>query len=138
MAELDLYHKSKTKAFTTHFFSSNETFNMANNNAVDGANGVAESIVFVGRAHSIVDGDYAFQMQESDDNSNWNDVPDDVWFPGPFSIDSTQFLRMGYVGKKKHCRMQVTSTNVSSGGQVTLTVIHADFDSNPIPDQPAA
>lgn len=85
--------------------------------------------MFVAHVGTVTDGTFAFDPEESDDNSNWTNVAAGD-LSGSFtnatsSADDT-VQEVGYLGSKRYIRCNVTVTgSPSTGGPIGVTVIKA-------------
>lgn len=106
--------------------------NITSNTTVDG-NDIDtqgyESINFSILTGTITDGDYAVEIEEADDDGSGSPdtyaaVADDDLIGLETNVgfsddtDDDKASKIGYIGGKRHVRINVTSTNVTSGGFV--------------------
>lgn len=83
--------------------------------------------MFVAHIGTITDGTFAFDPEESDDNSSWSNIAAGD-LSGSFtnatsSADDT-VQEVGYLGTKRYIRCNVTVTgSPSTGGAIGVTVI---------------
>ncbi len=137
--EVDKYSVSRVAGFENIQLTGDGTTTMLNTNAITPANGVAESLLIVGRARDFTDGVFTFTLEDSPDNSVWSDVDADLILPnGGLVVDEADNIRMGYIGKQQHVRVKVVATGVTSGTFLSLVAVHSNLDFNPVGLQPAA
>ena len=85
------------------------------------------SAMFIAHLGTITDGTFAFDPEESDDNSAWTNI-DSGDLSGSFtngtsSADDT-VQEVGYLGTKRYIRCNVTVTgSPSTGGAIGVTVV---------------
>jgi hypothetical protein len=85
--------------------------------------------MFVAQIGTIANGTYAFDPEESDDNSTWTNIAAGD-LSGSFtnatsSADDT-LQEVGYLGTKRYVRCNVTVTgSPANGGPIGITVIRA-------------
>ncbi len=138
MSEVERYTKTYT-IFQHHNFLANNTVHLLNDSAESPANGVAESILFVGAMFDYDDGTFVITMQEQDpDTMVWTDVSDEDTFPpGGITLTGNALVRMGYVGKRLQTRLKVVSTGISgNGSHMNLNRVHSHLDNVPVDHQP--
>ncbi len=140
MAEVDTYTRSLVAAFDFEHFLANGTVNFVEGSSISPANGVAESIVFVGGLYQWIDGSYTFTMEEQDpDTMAWTQVaPNETFPPNGFVLINSADIRMGYIGKRSSTRIKVVAFSVIQGARLSLTRVHSALSSMPIADQPPA
>lgn len=77
---------------------------------------------------TITDGSYAFELQDSDDDSTYDAVADaflDGTEPTLDSTDSDTVTVLGYKGTRKYLRVSVTSTATTTGGLVGALIVYS-------------
>jgi len=85
--------------------------------------------MFVAHVGTVTDGTFAFDPEESDDGSDWDDIAASD-LSGSFSnatssADET-VQEVGYLGTKRYIRCNVTVTgSPSTGGPIGVTVVRA-------------
>lgn len=72
---------------------------------------------------TVTDGTHTPKIQESDDNSNWNDVGTDNQEGSLVNLVSDTNQRVGYKGNKRYLRTVLTITGATTGAQVAALVI---------------
>lgn len=75
---------------------------------------------------AITDGTHAIDIEESDDNSTWADVAAgdlDGTEPSIGATDDDKVFEIGYLGKKRYLRVNVTVTGATSGGVYGAVVV---------------
>lgn len=79
-----------------------------NGTAIDRQN--YDALLFVVNTGAIAgDGDFGVKVQESADNSAWNDAAaDDVIGTLPATLEATKAYRLSYIGSKRYARLAVT------------------------------
>ena len=85
--------------------------------------------MFVAHIGTVTDGTYAFDPEESDDDSTWTNV-DAGDLSGTFanatSSADDRIQEVGYMGSKRYVRCNVTVTgSPSTGGPIGISVIKA-------------
>lgn len=114
--------KTESALDTTSISTNTDT----NGNDID-LTGDAHGLTIIVQSGSITDGDYSFTVQESTDGgSSWSDVSSDQIVGSIPDLDSTnanEVNEVGYIGSADDVRLQVTSTNVSTGGDFTATAV---------------
>ncbi len=82
-----------------------------------------ESAAVVFSVGTVTDGIHTPKLEESDDNSNWNDVTslDQDGVLSDLASDSNQ--RVGYKGSKRYLRTTLTISGATSGAQVAALVL---------------
>lgn len=101
--------------------------NAATNGAgadLQGFNGAAVAFV----SATLTDGSVACKLQESDDNSAWNDVAaadvvGGVNLATLAAADDNIARKLGYIGKKRFLRGVMTQSGATTGGFYTSVVI---------------
>lgn len=83
--------------------------------------------MFVAHIGTITDGTYAFDPEESDDDSTWTNISagnlSGAFVDADSSADDT-IQEVGYLGSKRYIRCNVTVTgSPSDGGPIGITVI---------------
>ncbi len=85
--------------------------------------------MFVAHIGTITDGTYAFDLEESDDDSTWGNIAaGDLSgsFANATSAADDRVQEVGYLGTKRYVRCNVTvSGSPSTGGPISVTVIKA-------------
>lgn len=85
--------------------------------------------MFVAHVGTITDGTYAFDPEESDDDSTWTNISagnlSGAFVSATSSADDV-IQEVGYLGTKRYIRCNVTVTgSPSDGGPIGITVIKA-------------
>lgn len=85
--------------------------------------------MFVAHIGTVTDGTYAFDPEESDDDSTWTNVAaGDLsgTFADATSSADDRIQEVGYMGSKRYVRCNVTVTgSPSTGGPIGISVIKA-------------
>ena len=85
--------------------------------------------MFVAHIGTVTDGTYAFDPEESDDDSTWTNVAaGDLsgTFANATSSADDRIQEVGYMGSKRYVRCNVTVTgSPSTGGPIGISVIKA-------------
>ena len=83
--------------------------------------------MFVAHIGTITDGTYAFDPEESDDDSTWTNIAAGDMsgsFTNASSSADDTIQEVGYLGSKRYIRCNVTVTgSPSSGGPISVSVI---------------
>ena len=83
--------------------------------------------MFVAHIGTTTDGTYAFDPEESDDDSTWTNISAGNLsgsFANATSSADDRVLEVGYLGSKRYIRCNVTVTgSPSSGGPISVSVI---------------
>lgn len=83
--------------------------------------------MFVAHIGTITDGTYAFDPEESDDDSTWTNIAAGDMsgsFTNASSSADDTIQEVGYLGSKRYIRCNVTVTgSPSDGGPIGITVI---------------
>ena len=74
---------------------------------------------------TVTDGTHTPNIQESDDNSNWNDVNAEDQEGTLFDLVSDTNQRVGYKGSKRYLRAVLTIAGATTGAQAAALVIRA-------------
>lgn len=77
---------------------------------------------------SYTDGTHDFTLQESDDDSTWNDVASsdiDGSFPSVTGSGDTGVHKVGYTGNKKYLRVKSSTSGTSTGADYGTYIIPA-------------
>lgn len=125
----DLYNNiAVSNALSATAISSNTTTNGA---SVDLQGYESAAIVY--RSNAYTDGTYTPNLQESTDGSTWTDVAaaDILGTEAAISAANT-VKKIGYNGHKRYIRLQVVSTSVTSGANISATAIRGHARSNPV------
>lgn len=85
--------------------------------------------MFVAHVGTIADGTYAFDPEESDDDSTWTNIAagnlSGAFVSATSAADDT-IQEVGYLGTKRYIRCNVTvSGSPSTGGPIGITVVKA-------------
>lgn len=88
------------------------------------------SAMFLAHIGTVTDGTFAFDPEESDDNSTWANIAagdlSGAFANATSSADDT-VQEVGYLGTKRYVRCNVTVTgSPSTGGPIGVTVVRAD------------
>ncbi|MEK9627839.1 MAG: hypothetical protein VW455_02330 [Nitrospinota bacterium] len=81
----------------------------------------ASAIVF--SVGTVTDGTHTPKIQESDDNSNWNDVNANDQEGSLVDLVSNTNQRVGYKGSKRYLRAVLTVVGATTGAQVAAMII---------------
>ena len=86
-----------------------------------------ESVTFLINLTDVTDGDYVIRIVEGDDSGlsdGANAAADRLLGRLIFdSVDDTKMLRVGYVGHKRFTRLEIDSTNVTTGATLDVKVV---------------
>ena len=139
----DNYHKTKQQsALAPQDISSNTTTNGANIDTTGW-----QAVLFLLMIGNYTDGDYDVTVQHADDDGNgspdtWADVDDADLLPAGGAEAGAQLAaagisKVGYRGEKKWVRIQVDSTNVSTGATAAAAAVlqsgrHLPFETQAI------
>lgn len=85
--------------------------------------------MFIAHVGTVTDGTFAFDPEESDDNSTWSNIAagdlSGTFTNATSSADDT-VQEVGYLGSKRYIRCNVTVTgSPSTGGPIGVTVLRA-------------
>lgn len=119
---------SEELGLATTTIGSNTTTNGASVDLND-LNGF-EGLEFYILVAAFTDGDYALSLEESDDDTIWVAVSAANTI-GASTISAAGLARIGYVGKEQFARLVVTSTNVTTGADVTAIAVKGFARHNP-------
>ena len=72
---------------------------------------------------TVTDGTHTPKIQESDDNSNWNDVNASDQEGSLVDLASDTNQRVGYKGSKRYVRSVLTIAGATTGAQVAALVV---------------
>ena len=129
MASMDMHNTtSEELGLATTTINSNTTTNGASVDIND-SNGFEGLELYVLVA-SFTDGHYALTIDESGDDSIFTPTSTDNMI-GESTISAAGTARIGYVGKKQFARLVVTSTNVSTGADLTAMAVKGFARHNP-------
>ncbi len=129
MASMDMHNTtSEELGLATTTIGTNTTTNGASVDLND-TNGF-EGLEFYVLVAAFTDGDYALTIDESDDDSIFTPTSTANMI-GESTISAAGTARIGYVGKKQFARLVVTSTNVSTGADVTAIAVKGFARHNP-------
>lgn len=88
-----------------------------------------QKALFIAVIGSITDGTYAFDPEESDDDSTWTNIAaGDLsgTFANATSAADDRIKEVGYLGSKRYIRCNVTVTgSPSTGGPIGIVVVKA-------------
>ncbi len=92
--------------------------------------------MFVAHLGTITDGTFAFDPEESDDDSSWSNIAagdlSSTFTSGTSSADDT-VQEVAYLGSKRYIRMNLTVTgSPSTGGAIGVTVVRGGARTNPV------
>jgi hypothetical protein len=97
--------------------------------------GECRSAMAVIVAGTITDGNFAFELQDSDDNSSYTAVANaflDGTEPTLDSGDSDTVTVIGYKGTRKYLRVSVTTTATTTGGLVGALIVYSGAHRAPV------
>ena len=94
-----------------------------------------DKAMFIAHLGTITDGTFAFDPEESDDDSTWTNIAagdlSGSFTSGTSSADDT-VQEVGYLGSKRYIRCNLTVTgSPSTGGAVGVTVLKAGARTKP-------
>ena len=94
-----------------------------------------DKAMFIAHVGTITDGTFAFDPEESDDDSTWGNIAagdlSGSFTSGTSSADDT-VQEVGYMGSKRYIRCNLTvSGSPSTGGAVGVTVLKAGARTKP-------
>ena len=94
-----------------------------------------DKATFIAHLGTITDGTFAFDPEESDDDSTWTNIAagdlSGSFTSGTSSADDT-VQEVGYLGSKRYIRCNLTVTgSPSTGGAVGVTVLKAGARTKP-------
>lgn len=94
-----------------------------------------DKAMFIAHVGTITDGTFAFDPEESDDDSSWSNIAagdlSGSFTSGTSSADDT-VQEVGYMGSKRYIRCNLTvSGSPSTGGAVGVTVLKAGARTKP-------
>ncbi len=72
---------------------------------------------------TVTDGTHTPKIQESDDNSNWNDVNADDQEGSLVDLVSDTNQRVGYKGSKRYLRAMLTIAGATTGAQAAALIV---------------
>ncbi len=129
MASMDMHNTVNEEiGLATTTIGSNTTTNGLSVDMNDG-NGY-EGLEFFVLVAAFTDGDYALSLEESDDDSIWVAVSTANTI-GASTVSAAGTARTGYVGKKQFARLVVTSTNTTTGADLTAMAVKGFARHNP-------
>ena len=79
-----------------------------------------DAVMFGFKSGTLTDGTHTVSLQESSDNSTWTAV-DSSFIQGEaiFALtDDDTKKAVGYIGKERYARYQITSASVTTGGTI--------------------
>ena len=122
MSKTDTYHSTKVfDAFTIlDMTGTQEAFGKT----IDTIG--AESVQFAAQCDQLTAGTYTLTIQESDNASDWSDVPSDFVLNSPLVFTSaipTDANHSAYVGKKQYVRQKVNADSVAITASIASTCI---------------
>jgi len=93
------------------------------------------SIMFLAHVGTVTDGTFAFDPEESDDDSTWTNVAagdlSGAFVNATSSADDT-VQEVGYLGSKRYVRCNLTVTgSPSTGGAIGVTVVRGGAITKP-------
>lgn len=131
-----LYNYADAKLSVTRAVRANGT---VNGTGVDrlalATHGKCESALVVITTDTITDGSHAVTIQESDDNTAWNNVAAaDLQGAAPTIVaaDDDKVFQVGYTGSKRYIRPSVTTSGATTGGAFSAVVVWGFPDKAPI------
>lgn len=83
-------------------------------------------------AGAITDGTHTPKLQESDDNSAWNDVAAGDQVGSLVAITANSQQKVGYKGNKRYIRAVSTVAGATTGGIYSAIVVRGDADLAPV------
>lgn len=83
-------------------------------------------------AGAITDGTHTPKLQESDDNSTWNDVAAGDQVGTLVAITANSQQKVGYKGTKRYIRAVSTVAGATTGGIYSAIVVRGDADLAPV------
>jgi len=92
------------------------------------------SIAIVAVVGSVTDGTHTLTVQESDDGSNWSDIPADE-LDGSFddiTSSNTGNQKVNLKTSKKYIRINVTASGTTSGGDYGVVVVKGNAHEEPV------
>lgn len=98
----------------------NRTNGAQNGTSADLRGYEAAEIVF--EVGTVTDGTHAPKIQESDDNSAWNDVAAGDQLGTLANLAATTPQRVGYIGGKRYVRAVVTGAGTTTGAMYSATI----------------
>ena len=84
-----------------------------------------EEVEFCLDLGTFTDGTFAFDPEESDDNSTFTNIAAadlDGSFPVPSAANDEQIHRVGYKGAKRYVRVNLTASGTTTGAAMALVV----------------
>lgn len=102
--------------------------------SVDLQNFHAAAVLIDAGAHT--DGTHDFTVEESDDDSTWNDVASSDLIGSTPTIDgsssnASQIHEVGYVGTKRHIRVTTTTSGTTTGAAYGVLVVRSHARKQP-------
>ena len=141
MSSIDLHSRIFTESTLAVLITGNTTILGASCNLSDND---STELVVIGAINS---GSFELFLEESDDDTIWDDVSDDnILFNGEPSsptnilptLNATNTIaRFGYAGKKRFIRVVVVATN-SPSAVIGAMCVEYSFLHQPTPEQPIA
>lgn len=134
MSEYDIH--SRLKADNALDDTNIATDTTTNGEIIDTA--LFDSLEFIPRTGTLVDGDYAISMEHGDE-SNLSDATavtaeETIGVATELSA-ANEVTRVGYIGKKQFVRLVITSTNTSTGADLSAIAIQSNAHHMPVADQ---
>lgn len=89
-------------------------------------------VIFTG---TITDGEAVFKVQESDNGTDWTDVPAHFvtgTLPTVTSSDSDKIWSVGYIGSARYVRLSATVSDSTDGGTWGAVAICTDARREPV------
>lgn len=84
-------------------------------------------MLFIHGVTNRTDGTYTANLQESDDDSTWSDVPDDrIQGSEGSGISSNSTFVYGVHTSSRYVRCQVISTSVTTGATIYVAVVKGE------------
>jgi len=131
--EYDLHHSIKQAVALD--FQTISTDTTTAGNIIDTAG--FESLEFIVGTGTVTDGDYAFKIEDGDDDGlSDNDDVDSTLILGVLTgftadADDDKALRVGVLSKKRYVRLSIVSTNTSSGAEIFAVAVLGHAKSQP-------
>lgn len=118
----DLKNRGTASGLFGAAIASNTTTNSSGLDTSD-----AKSILLIAHAILYTDGNYALNVQESDDDSTYTDVEavNIIGTEGTIDADNEVFS-IGVHPQKKYVRLQIVSTSVTTGATLGVVALKQD------------
>lgn len=133
MTSQDQYHDvSGVNALNSQTIGSNGT---VNGNSID-LIGYKACTIFI-QTGTVTDGTHVPSLEDSDDGSTWGAVAAANVLGPPSDIvaaDDNKVKRIGYAGKKRYCRLVITSSGVTTGVVIAAIAVKGAPEHMPVAD----